>query len=295
MNKPVRGRVSGSGAQGSEQAKPDVGAFERILESIACDQRVADDKREWVRDSLPMVGEKVRALRYILDSSSPGNRRVLDVGAQIGAFALFAAEMGCQVSGVDYDFYAGLYGTIARERGVDYRKCDVGSEPLPFADNSFEFVTYTDVIEHHAFSPKRVLQEIHRVLAPGGRLVMTTPNHASIYNRVSLLLGKSVNDQFDSFFHGAEDAKIYFGHHREYTRAELRQALEGAGFRVVECRVIEEDFRSYRSYLRSSDMAGREVPNRKRWLVVRALGVAWEGLGLPFGRVLWAVGEKPGT
>ncbi|HEY4741389.1 MAG: methyltransferase domain-containing protein [Candidatus Acidiferrales bacterium] len=39
-------------------------------------------------------------------------------------------------------------------------------ERLPFADNSFDFVTYTDIIEHHAFSPKRVLAEFIVYLFP---------------------------------------------------------------------------------------------------------------------------------
>ena len=86
---------------------------------------------------------------------------------------------------------------------------------LPFADNSFDFVTYTDVIEHHAFSPTRVLAEIHHVLVPDGRLIVATPNHASIYNRIKLFFGGSVNDNFDYFFNTNADVKTYDGHHRE--------------------------------------------------------------------------------
>jgi SAM-dependent methyltransferase len=97
----------------------------------------------------------------------------------------------------------------------------LGREPLPFADNSFNFATYTDVIEHHEFSPKRVLVEIHRVLVPGGRLILATPNHASIYNRIKLFLGGSVNDEFDYFFNTAANAKTYDGYHREFTRSEI--------------------------------------------------------------------------
>ena len=125
----------------------------------------------------------------------------------------------------------------------------------PFADYSFDFATYTDVIEHHPFSPKRVLTEIHRILVPGGRLILATPNHASVYNRIRLCFGASVNDNFDYFFNTNADAKTYDGHHREYTRAEIRSALEQTGFRVLECRVIDDDLGSLLNYRRRAGHA----------------------------------------
>jgi 2-polyprenyl-3-methyl-5-hydroxy-6-metoxy-1,4-benzoquinol methylase len=55
------------------------------------------------------------------------------------------------------------------------------------------------VIEHHSHSPKRVLEEIRRVLKPGGCVIISTPNQASIYNRITILTGGSVADPFDYF------------------------------------------------------------------------------------------------
>lgn len=277
---------------GSKHTEPAIEGFERVIETIACDSRLPPQSRDWVRDNFQTVADKVRVVRYILRNSPPENRRLLDVGAQIGAFAIFAAQAGCRVCAVDYDYYAGLYGTIAAEHGVDYRECDVGSQTLPFADHSFDFVTYMDVIEHHAFSPKRVLGEIHRVLAPGGCLLVTTPNHASLYNRILLLLGKSVNDDFESFFNQIEDFRIYTGHHREYTRAELKHALEWSGFHVKECRAVEGDLGSLRYCARRGKQTGQNARSHARAYLVRSLGIAWETLRLPFGRVIWAVGRK---
>jgi hypothetical protein len=143
------------------------------------------------------------------------------------------------------------------------------------------------------------------VLAPGGRLILLTPNHASIYNRFTLLAGSSVNDDFDYFFNTCAADKVYDGHHREYTHREIRAALEQTQFRVIECRVVEQDFGAllYASRHTSqrepadrhglpcpSDRISRRVPLRE--LVPCALGKIWMPLRLPFGRWIWAIGEK---
>jgi SAM-dependent methyltransferase len=271
---------------------PTLDGLESVLESIASDPRIPPNFAEWIRDSLRYGGRKIRILRYIQAHASKNETpRLLDVGAQFGALAIYAARLGCRAAAVDYGLYASAFRAAVADCGVDYRECDLAREPLPFADNSFDFVTYTDVIEHHAFSPKRVLAEIHRVLSPGGRVIIATPNHASIYNRIKLFFGGSVNDEFEYFFNTTADAEIYPGHHREFTRAEIKSALERTDFRVLECRVIDDDLESLRNYRRRAARA--KSPSDSRDFVLRALGEIWSPLRLPFGRWIWAVAEKP--
>jgi SAM-dependent methyltransferase len=270
---------------------PTLDGLEQILETIASDPRVPPNFAEWIQDTLRYGGRKVRILRYILEHS-PENQtsRPLDVGAQFGALAIYAIQLGCRAAALDYGMYANAFRETVADRGVDYRECDLGREPLPFANNSFNFVTYTDVIEHHEFSPKRVLTEIHRILVPGGRLILATPIHASIYNRIKLFLGGNVNDEFDYFFNTAADAKTYDGHHREFTRSEIRSALEQTDFRVLECRVIDDDLESLLNYRRRVGPA--KLISYSRDLALRSLGELWSTLRIPLGRWIWAVGEK---
>jgi 2-polyprenyl-3-methyl-5-hydroxy-6-metoxy-1,4-benzoquinol methylase len=269
-----------------------VEGFDEVLDLLANDPRIAPHSPDWIRRSVVAGGEKVRVLRYLLKHSPSQLQqlRLLDVGGQIGSLALYASRIGFKATAVDYEIFTKIYRQILAEQGVDYPSCDVGSEPLPFQNDSFDAVTYLDVIEHHAFSPKRVLREIHRVLAPGGTVIVSTPNHASIYNRLFLAFGRSVNDNFQQYFEG--DAEFYLGHHREYTRAELRRALELTGFEVVECRVVEEDLRSLIYFLRRH-FNWQEIRNQGVPLFVRTIGNIWSPLRLPFGRILWAVGQKP--
>jgi 2-polyprenyl-3-methyl-5-hydroxy-6-metoxy-1,4-benzoquinol methylase len=196
---------------------PNLEGFELILELLAKHTRTLSGspyKEEWVRESIVAAGTKLRALNYILKRKQPGKSVLLmDLGAQIGSFAIYAARLGLKVGAIDYSYFAEPYGTFANQHGVDYRACDVAREPLPFPDDSFDYVTYMDVIEHHAYSPKGVLLEVFRVLKPGGCVIITTPNHASIYNRFTLLMGKSVNDPFCGFFERSDPLTVYPGHH----------------------------------------------------------------------------------
>ena len=276
---------------GMPRERPTLEGLQKVLEAIAGDSRIPPNFAGWIRDTLRYGGRKIRILRYIL-AHTPERQtpRLLDIGAQFGALAIYATELGWRAAAVDYGMYAKAFREAVADRGVEYRECDLGREPLPFADHSFDFATYTDVIEHHEFSPRRVLAEIHRVLVPGGRLILATPNHASIYNRIKLCFGASVNDDFDYFFNTTADAKTYPGHHREFTRAEIRSALEQTDFRVLECRVMDDDLESLLNYRRSARRAKSISDSRD--FVMRFLGVIWSAFRLPFGRWIWAVGEK---
>jgi SAM-dependent methyltransferase len=276
-----------------EQTRPTLEGFEQILELIAKDSRLPPNYSEWVRASLRTGGWKIRILNYILDHSpaTANSPSLLDVGAQFGSLALYAAKIGCRVSAVDYGAHAKIYQEIAAEHGVDYKECDLGLGRLPFPDGAFDFVTYTDVIEHHAFSSKRVLREIHRVLVPGGRLILLTPNHASIYNRLKLLAGRSVLDDLDYFFDTCAEDAVYDGHHREYTRAEVRAILQRTEFRVRECRVVEQELGPLLHYRRKHPDESQALAS-SRDVILCALGKIWEPLRLPFGRWIWAVGDK---
>jgi SAM-dependent methyltransferase len=277
------------------EKRPTLDGLDQVLERIASDPRIPPNFADWIRGSLRSGGGKNQVLRYIMDHAPTGAAlpRVLDVGAQFGSLAAYAVKLGCSAAAVDYGPYAKAFQKVVADQGVDYRECDIGVESLPFSDNVFDFVTYTDVMEHHSFSPKRVLREIHRVLAPGGCVILVTPNHASLYNRLRLLSGGSVNDDFDYFFDMCADQKVYDGHHREYTRGEISTALRRTQFRVRECRVFEQDLISLVCYLRSHRTRVDVLPE-SRDLLLRAMGKISALLHLPFGRWIWAVGERTG-
>jgi SAM-dependent methyltransferase len=279
------------------RSAPNLDDFAEVLDLLA--ERLGHGQAKnanWVGGSIVAAETKLRVLRLVLQRNSPsrGCARLLDIGSQIGSLPVYALQFGIQAAAVDNGDFASDCASAARELGVDYRIADVGREQLPFADETFDFVTYMDVIEHHAYSPKRVLLEARRVLTRGGLLIVTTPNHASIYNRFSLLFGRSVLDPLGYYFDRCADHSIYPGHHREYTQRELRTVLEKTGYQVLECVSIGEGMRPQLRAMRREAAEGWLPALRKygRFVAAEAFGPLWAAAPLPLGRVLWAVGQK---
>ncbi len=106
--------------------------------------------------------------------------RVLDCPAGEGALAHELAALGYSVVAADLALRRG------REQGAR-RACLDLSRPLPFKDASFDYAACVEGIEHLE-RPVDALRELRRVLRPGGRLVLTTPNVLHLASRVRMFL-----------------------------------------------------------------------------------------------------------
>ncbi len=109
---------------------------------------------------------------------------------------------------------------------------------VPFADGSFDVVLVNDIIEHLAEEPGRqMMRDVHRVLRPGGRLVLDTDNDAFLFHRKGF---RRLNDWLER---GTEqratlrEIKQTWNaptlHIKIYSVKEMRALIEGTGF-VVE-------------------------------------------------------------
>jgi SAM-dependent methyltransferase len=110
--------------------------------------------------------------RYRFAASFVQGKRVLDIacGEGYGAAALSAAGAQ-QLIGVDVD--ADTCEHARQTYRVDARQGS--AEDIPLADASVDVIVSFETIEHLS-SPHRFLEECHRVLAPGGQIVISTPN-----------------------------------------------------------------------------------------------------------------------
>jgi SAM-dependent methyltransferase len=138
--------------------------------------------------------------RYLGPDGS-STRRILDVGCGTGAMLGHLSRYGT-VEGVDAEEAAVRF---CRERGVgDVTRAAV--PPLPFPDDRFDLVTAFDFIEH-VDEDARTLEEIRRVLAPGGLFLVTVPAYG--------------------FLWGNQDRIAH--HKRRYSASGLRNDLMAAG------------------------------------------------------------------
>jgi SAM-dependent methyltransferase len=104
-----------------------------------------------------------------------------------------------------------------------YDNVNIEVATLPYADGSFDYMVFCEVLEHLTSNPMRALMELKRVLKPGGRLILTTPNAARLENVVAFIEGRNIYDQYSAY-------GPYGRHNREYTRTELHKLMSACGF-----------------------------------------------------------------
>ncbi|WP_317995236.1 methyltransferase domain-containing protein [Vulcanimicrobium alpinum] len=145
--------------------------------------------------------------RYAIARRLAAGRRVLDVASGEGYGTALLATTAAQAVGVDID-----ESSVERARSVYYAsnlRFVVGSaSALPLADAGFDFVSSFETLEHIA-EHERMVDEIKRVLAPGGTLVISTPNKR-VYSDIP---------QYSNPFHVRE---LYFSEFRELLSARFR-------------------------------------------------------------------------
>ena len=145
--------------------------------------------------------------------------RVLDAGCGNGTtLHLLKSAYHFDAYGVDISQTA---VDLAQRMGIEAKVADI-TQNIPFPDNYFDVVVCSEVLEH-LISPEKALQEIWRLGKNETIFIFSVPNVATIWNRLSFLLGKTVFDQgrFSSSEH------LHF-----YTKNSLERLLSNNGFRI---------------------------------------------------------------
>lgn len=99
--------------------------------------------------------------------------RLLEIGCGSGTTLNYFQEMGWEVEGVDFDPEA---VEVAKMKGITVYQGTL--EDQRYSYNTFDVITMNHLIEH-VFDPVKLLHECHRILKPGGQLVIVTPNSES--------------------------------------------------------------------------------------------------------------------
>lgn len=140
------------------------------------------------KDWTGLNNEKSRIVEKLVRAKNPS--QVLDIGVFTGVFWVKYYPELLKSGGVYGVDLIDEYLAISSDRGIHTTKCNVDTEPLPYPDNSFDFVLCEGLLEH-TLRPKQLFSEIHRVLRPGGSVLISVPNATNITTRWRMLRGDS--------------------------------------------------------------------------------------------------------
>ena len=150
-------------------------------------------------------------------------RKVLDVGAADGFLAERLTAQGWSVTALERD---PELAARARGRCKEVVVADLETA-APRLSGPFDAIVYGDVLEHLS-DPRATLLALDRTLAPGGTVIVSVPNIAHLWVRLSLLAGR-----FDYTDRGILDRT----HLRFFTRRTLLDLLREAGLQPLELAV----------------------------------------------------------
>lgn len=177
--------------------------------------------------------ETLRRLEAIPDAGTAG--RVLEIGPsdayQARLKRIFPAAEFAYIGKpfINDEVAEGSTGTF-----YDF-DLEAGDWPV---QGSFDVVLCFEVIEHFFRDPMRLFTEVNRLLKPGGRLVLTTPNIASC-KAIKALLTHYAPHCYVKF---SPDAPLYTTHRTEFTMRDIAEFARAAGFSAQ-----VETFESYSS------------------------------------------------
>lgn len=160
-------------------------------------------------------------------------KRILDIGAGKGYMAQLLGNHVRDKGGQPSEVITAcdLFPEYFAYEEIPCRKMDFANE-LPFADASFDIVYAVEVIEHLR-NPYDFIQEIFRVVSPGGMAVITTPNILNLSSRFSYLL-TGFFELFLPLSTDPVDARRQWGHIMPLSEYYLSHAMRTSGFRKTE-------------------------------------------------------------
>jgi SAM-dependent methyltransferase len=228
-----------------------------------------EDSHWWYRGRRTVIDRMLDPMRL------PARARILDAGCGSGRNMIDLARHG-NITGVEL---SPVSVQIARQRGAG-EVIEGSILEMPFAADSFDLAVSLDVIEHLQ-DDLTALKELRRVVAPGGRLLVTVPAYQWLW---------SGHDEINH-------------HHRRYTRRSLLAVAQHAGWECARTSYFNSLLLPVAILLRALDPLSSKTtessldlwvpPRPANWLLERPLAleaaVIGRGRRIPAGLSLLAV------
>lgn len=174
-------------------------------------------------------GKKMKTVTGMFEDHREG--RILDIGCGDGLITSLLRDVtGAEAHGLDISRSA---VAKANGKGIRAKALNVDEGSFPFRKNTFDAIFCGDLMEH-VFDTEKLLDNMIRVLKPGGYAVISVPNIASWYNRGFLLMGLMpvwIESSLKTYT-GNPLIKDGMGHIHAFTRRSLAELLRLKGFRI---------------------------------------------------------------
>ena len=147
---------------------------------------------------------------------------VVDIGCGSAAIARRLRDRFVHYTGCDVVAYDGF----PKESWASFAKIDLNKPPYAVGDASADLVMSIEVIEH-VENPRALMRELVRIVKPGGRVIVTTPNQLSLLSKLSLV----AKNEFTAF---QEAEGLYPAHITALVETDLRRIAAECGLREIE-------------------------------------------------------------
>lgn len=212
---------------------------------------ILQPSRDLLNRLLGNVGDmslKRRAVRILGGLDLKAGDKVLDVGCGDGFFLYLISALPIKLTLVGFDNDKRIL-TIARKNLANTRlRLAYGDvTTMPFAENSFNQAIMTEVLEH-VKNERKALAEVHRILKPNGKLILTVPsyNFPFLWDPLNWILQNifGIHISGTNFFAG-----IWARHLRLYNRENLQELINNAGFKIEEVEELTTRCLPFNHYL----------------------------------------------
>jgi ubiquinone/menaquinone biosynthesis C-methylase UbiE len=237
-----------------------------------------------------------KRLTFLQRHGAVPGARLLDGGCGAGDYVVALRQLGVEARGVEYQ--PDKVGE-ARRRGVPAEWIHQGDlEHLDFPDRSFDLALLNEVLEHVP-DETRVLDEMHRVLIPGGTLVVLSPNRLYPFETHGVTLrgsGRRVPHYLPliPYIPLRLGRKAFDYWARNYWPGELSRLVSQSGFHIVSTEYLWQTFENIsgrqpplikvlRPLLRAVATLGERMPGLRCFGVSQALVAIKRGDGRTIG------------
>jgi 2-polyprenyl-3-methyl-5-hydroxy-6-metoxy-1,4-benzoquinol methylase len=192
--------------------------------------------------------------RLLTETVAPSNgSRILDIGSHWLHHAVLYAMDGFSVTGADICYHEEIpvVKGISQEHNIKliyYKDLSNPHELEALPENAFDVILFTEILEHITFNPVAMWKSLYRLLSPGGRIVITTPNY---FNHSNGRILKDIKNCLSLRSAGLSIREIIevntFGHHwRIYSARDIMEyfSILSSDFKVSRVEYFDGGYRN---------------------------------------------------